>query len=67
MEVDAIFGVVVGVFVGNALSIWFFLTIFKAEGLRKKGVPEDSMPGWFYLGGTVPPLLTAWLAYIALY
>ena len=67
MQADQIFGVIAGVFAGNALSVWFFYAIFWGEAQRKRGLDESQFPGWFAIAATVPPLLTAWLAYMALY
>lgn len=67
MVADQVFGVIAGVFAGNALSVWFFYSIFWGEAQRKHGIPEDRLPSWFYFGGSVPPLLCAWFAYMAIY
>lgn len=67
MDTGLIFGTIAAVFAGNALSVWFFYALFFAEAQRKKGVPEDRLPGWVYIGGSVPPFLCAWFAYSALY
>lgn len=67
MSADEIFGVVAGVFLGNALSIWFFYSIFWGEAQKKRGIEERNLPGWVFIGGSVPPLLVAFFAYMALY
>lgn len=67
MESDAIFGVIAAVFAGNVISVWFFYAVFWGEAQKRKGIEEHNLPGWFFLGGSVPPIFCAWLAYMALY
>lgn len=67
MAADQIFGVIAGVFFGNALSVWFFYAIFWGEAQRKRGIPEEKLPSWVFIGGSVPALLATWFTYIALY
>lgn len=43
------------VIIGNAVSFAFFMAAMKCSQLQKKGVPDDALPWWVYLGLITAP------------
>lgn len=60
-------GILAAVLLGNGLSVLFFYALFWADAQHKRGVPETGFPWWVYVGGTLPPIIGAICAKVALY
>ncbi len=67
MEFDLFAGVLAAVLIGNGLSVAFFYAIFWGDAQIKRGKKETELPAWFYFAGTIPPIIGAVAAYVALY
>ena len=67
MDFELFLGVLSAVLIGNGLAVVFFYALFWADAARKRGVPEDRLPWWVYVGGTLPPIIAAIAAKVAIY
>ena len=67
MQFDFFMGVLAAVLIGNGLSVLFFYAIFWGDKQIRNGADETKLPLWFYIGGTLPPLIAAMCVYISLY
>ena len=67
MPLEQFLGVLAAVILGNGLSVAFFFAIFWGDAQIKRGASETNLPWWFYVGGTLPPIIGAVAAYVALY
>lgn len=67
MEFELFLGVLAAVLLGNGLTAVYLYALFWGDAQKRRGVPEERFPRWWFAGAGIPPVIGAVAAYVALY
>ena len=66
MQIGVFFGVLGACLLSNGLSVVFFYALFWGDAQKRRGVPEERFPLWWFLAASIPPLTCSGSLYLAL-